>query len=178
VILAPGAAARPLTAGVPGVEELRLGRFLRTVVLRHPPPGWWRVQTSHGELQVDIRALRFAPRGTLLAPAGGGLVHQFDRVRLTYQITDERGAPLQELPGYPLECAAVLVAPGGRRLPVPMDRRPPRRLTVFRSRESPACELVGRYRTEVLLTVRDLDGQRVAVLRDLWSGFAVASRRS
>lgn len=171
-IFAPDAPGRPLTAAVEGVEEVRLGKILRTLIIRRPAPGRWIFRKPRPETRVKILSQQFFPRGALLEPAGGEAL-QHDRVFIAYRVMDENGSPLKELPGYPLSAEAFLVQPSGRRLSLAMERRPELGPGVFCTREKIACNLPGRYWTEVVLTTRDLTGRKVKVLQDRWSGFSV-----
>lgn len=173
-VFAPDAPDRPLTAGMARMEEIRLGQILRSLIIRRPAPGRWIIRKPHPATRVKILAQQFFPRGELLEPTGGKPPRQYDRVFVAYEVTDENGSPLEELPGYPLSAEVVLVQPGGHRLALAMERHP-QRPGVFRSRQKAACKLPGRYRTEVVLTTRDLAGREVRVFQDRWSGFSVAT---
>lgn len=172
-VFAPDSPDRPLAAGVDGVEEIRVGEILRTLIVRRPAPGRWLFRKPRPESRVKIRSQQFFPRGALVEPAGGEPVRQDDQVLVAYRVTDENGAPLEELPGYPLSAEVVLVGPQGLRLSLGMERQPQRGPGVFRTRRRAPCNLPGRYWTEVVLTARDLTGQKVRVLQDRWSGFSV-----
>lgn len=176
-IFAPDAPDRPLTEAVEGVEEIRLGQSLRTVIIERPQPGRWVFRKPRPETRVGIVAQRFFPRGALLQPGSGERLRQHDQTFITYQVTDDDGAPLRELPGYPLSAEMFLVRPGGRRLSLAVERRPELGPGVFRTREKIECGLPGRYWTEVVLTTRDLTDRKVKVLQDRWSGFSVSSCR-
>ena len=161
----PPDADQPLS----GVEEVRFGKTLRTLILRGPAPGRWVFRRT---TRVKVRSQQFSPRGMLVEPAGGEPLRQHDQVYVAYQVTDENGSPFAELPGYPLSAELVLVQPGGRRLSLALERQP-RGNGIFRTPHRVECKLPGRYGTEVLLTTRDLAGRRVKVLQDRWSGFRV-----
>ncbi|HYO12482.1 MAG TPA: hypothetical protein VE685_04715 [Thermoanaerobaculia bacterium] len=172
-IFAPDAPHRPLTAAVEGVEEIRLGQSLRTVIIERPQPGRWVFRKPRPKTRVRILSQQFFPRGALLQPRGGETLRQHDHVFITYQVMDDNGSPLRELPGYPLAVEISLVRPGGHRLSLDMERRPELGSGVFRTPERIECSLPGRYWTEVVLTTRDLTGRKVKVLQDRWSGFSV-----
>ena len=173
-VFAPDDPRRPLLPGAAGMEEIRLGRVLKTLVIRRPAPGRWTFRASHPGIQVRILSQPFFPRGALLEPASGGAAHQGDRIFIAYGVTDANGLPLQDLSGYPLTARLVLLQPNGlRRPPLILQRQPELGPGVFRTRERIECPQPGRYWTEVVLTTRDLAGRTVKVLEDRWSGFSV-----
>lgn len=169
----PDAPDRPLAAGMAGVEEIRLGQVLRTLIIRRPAPGRWIIRKSHPATRAKILSQRFFPRGVLVEPAGGEPLRQHDQIFVVYRVMDENGSPLQELPGYPLSAKLVLVQPEGRRLALAMERHPQGSPGIFRTRQRVECNLSGRYGAEVVLTTRDLAGRKVKVFQDRWSGFWV-----
>lgn len=169
----PDAPGRPLAAGTEGLEEIRLGQVLRTLILRRPAPGRWILRTSHPTTRVKVLTQQFFPRGMLLEPAGGEPLRQHDQVHVTYMVTDENGTPLVELPGYPLSAEVVLVQPGDERIALTMERQQQGDPGVFRTRQRVVCDLTGQYGIEVVLTTRDLTGRKVKILEDRWSGFSV-----
>ncbi len=179
-VFAPSDLRHPLTLGVAGVEEIRLGSVLKTLIVRRPAPGRWNFRKSPGT-RVRILSQQFLPRGGLLEPASGQLLRQHDWVFLTYRVTGDDGSPFQELTEYPLTAHAVLIQPNGLRRSLVLEHLPWMGPGVFRTRERTECPLAGRYWTEVSLTTRDLDGRAVTLLHDRWSGFSVrpvANRRS
>ncbi|HVF59369.1 MAG TPA: vWA domain-containing protein [Thermoanaerobaculia bacterium] len=169
-IFTPDAPHRPLLAGASGVEEVRLGRFLRTVAVRRPAMGRWLFRKPHPGARVKVLSQQFFPRGMLLEPGSERRIRQHGRISLAYRLIDRGGSPLREIPGYPLSLSLSLVRPDGRRSALPMRRRAP---GVFRSRQEAVCDLSGRYWTEAEIVTRDLEDRRVEVFRDHWSGFAV-----
>ena len=169
-IFAPGTPHRPLLAGARGVEEVRLGRLIRTVAVRRPSMGRWSFHKPDAEARVKVLSQQFFPRGMLLEPGSDRRVRQHGRISLAYRLIDREGSPLREIPGYPLMLGLSLVRPDGQRSALPMRRRA---LGVFRSRQEAVCDLSGRYWTEAEIVTRDLEDRRVEVFRDHWSGFAV-----
>jgi hypothetical protein len=171
-ILPPGSPVRPLTVGLEEMEEIWLGESILTIALHRPVPGRWTFRTGY-PAQIKVLSQRFFPRGTLVEPAVEELLHQNDRISVAYRLLDGEGAPLRELPGYPLSPKVILIRPDGRRDRLAMERRPDLGEGVFRARELSACDLPGRYWTEVVVATRDLAGRTVTVFRDRWSGFSV-----
>lgn len=172
-IFAPGAADRPLAPGSQGVEETRLGQVLRTVAIRRPAPGTWTFRKPHPRARIEILSRQFFPRGELLAPAAGEPPRQHERAVIAYRVIDGDGAPVRELPGYPLRPEVFLRRPDGSRIHLAMERRPELGPAVFRTRDEAECDLPGRYWTEVAITTRDAGDRRVRVFADRWSGFSV-----
>ena len=171
-IFAPDA-LRPLTAGAEGVGEARTGELLSTVVVRRPAPGRWTFKKSRPEARVKVFSQQFFPRGTLVQPADAAL-RQYDRVAVAYRVTDTAGAPIRELPGYPLHLELMLIAPNGERRRVAMQRDPLLGAGVFRAIEESECDTAGRYWTEIDVRTRDADERLISVFYDRWSGFRVA----
>src|SRR5262249_5700488 len=162
----PPPARRPLLAGAERMEEIRLGESILTVILRRPTPGRWALRAG-GPSRMKILSQRFFPRGALLAPAGETPLYPRDRVSVVYRLLDGEGAPLRELPGYPVSLDITLIRPDGRRTRLTMERRPDLGDGVFRARAHARCDLPGRYWAEVVVATRDLDGREVTVFRDL-----------
>jgi hypothetical protein len=174
-VFAPDA-LRPLTAAAEGVEEIRLGDVLSTVVVRRPVPGLWTFRKAHPDARVKVLSQQFFPRGVLIDPKTAQAPRQFDPPgTLAYRIIDGNGHPLQELPRYPLSLELSLVKPDGIRKELRMSHQPERGAMVFQSQEKIEFGLSGRYWTEVLIATRDVNAQRVNVFQDLWSGFSVAA---
>jgi hypothetical protein len=90
-------------------------------------------------------------------------------------VVDGNGLPLEELPGYPLSLEVSLVKPDGGRDTLGMKRQAELGPAVFGTQKEFECHLAGRYFTEVLVTTKDLNDQRVKVFEDHWSGFSVAA---
>ncbi|HYN19923.1 MAG TPA: vWA domain-containing protein, partial [Thermoanaerobaculia bacterium] len=166
---------RPLTSEVEGVEEVRLGEIFQTVVVRHPMPGQWTFRKSNPDSRVKVFSQQFFPRGILVDPTAAKALRQYDRIAVAYRVIDGNGLPLKELPGYPLSLEVSLVKPDGGRDTLGMKRQPELGPAVFRTRKEAECHLAGRYWTEVLVTTKDLNDQRVKVFQDHWSGFLVAA---
>ncbi|HEX7181353.1 MAG TPA: hypothetical protein VF756_05880 [Thermoanaerobaculia bacterium] len=176
-VFPPDAPHQPLAAGTAGVEEIRLGQVLHTLIIRRPAPGRWTFRKSRPTTRVKIQSQQFFPRGVLVAPASGEPLQQYDQVHVAYQVTDENGAPLRELPRYPLTAEVVLVQPGGDRVVLAMERQTQGDPGVFRTLQRVMCDLPGRYGIEVALTTPDLTGRKVKVLQDRWSGFWVGAAK-
>lgn len=172
-IFAPGATTA-LRAGAGGVETFRVGEVMATLVVPRPPPGEWIIRGSHRHARVRVLSQQFFPRGVLVAPKPGAALRQHDRVTLAYRITDASGQPLHELPGYALSADVSLICPDGSTRAIATRREP----GGFRSAHEPACDLAGRYWTDVRITTADARGRRLEVFRDRWSGFSVAPART
>jgi hypothetical protein len=171
-IFAPDA-LRPLDTGAEGVAEVRTGELLSTVVVRRPAPGRWTFRKSRPDSRVRLFSQQFFPRGLLVHPEGPAL-RQYDRVAVAYRVTDAGGAPLRDLPGYPLQLELTLSAPNGRRRRLGMLRDATRGDGVFRTIDETECDVAGIYWTEVEVRTRDADDRPVNVFCDRWSGFRVA----
>jgi hypothetical protein len=167
-IFAPGATT-PVHAGTGGVESFRAGEVMATVVVPRPPPGEWVIRRSHHQARVRMLSEQFFPRGVLVAPKPGDALRQHDLVTLAYRIVDGSGEPLHELAGYELSADVVLIRPDGSTRAVATRREP----GGFRSATGDACDLAGRYWTDVRITTADAHGRRLEVFRDRWSGFSV-----
>lgn len=172
VAVLPPDASTPLGAQTPGVEEMRVGDVLSTIIVRRPAAGAWTFRKSDPSAQVKILSQQFFPRGVLVEPPASPPVRQHDAVRIGYRLDDEFGRPLQELPGYPLSVDVSLAFPDGRRAVMPMARDSS---ALYRTSSPAECSATGRYWTEVLVTTIDSDGQPVRVFEDRWSGFSVES---
>jgi Mg-chelatase subunit ChlD len=175
-VFAPDA-LRPLSAGLPGVEEVRLGKRLSSVTVRRPVPGQWTFRKPYPDTRVKIVAQQFFPRGVLLDPTSEPRLRQYDQVGVAYRLIDGAGAAVQELEGYPLALALSLVRPDGSRGALDMRRSESLGPGVFRTQGQAECDLAGRYWTEVQVTTCDLAGRQVEVFRDHWSGFSVEAAR-
>jgi hypothetical protein len=176
-IYSPADPAVPLRAGSPGVEAVAVGEIIRTLNVRRPQPGLWRIRKSDPEARVEIFSQQFFPRGQLLEPGAGEAVRQHERVGVTYRVMDGDGRPIQELPGYPLALELALVKPDGSRASYAMAPAPQAGPAVFRTAEEVECDQPGSYRTEVLIATKDLNDHPVTVFRDQWSGFTVGAAR-
>ena len=171
-ICPPDPIARPLIAGPEGMEEIWLGESILTIVLHRPAPGRWTFRTGR-PARVKILSQRFFPRGILLEPAGETPLRQNDRISVAYRLLEEDGFPLREIVGYPLSADMTLIKPDGHQVRFAMERQPDLGDGVFRTRGLARCDLSGRYWTEVVVTTRDLDGRKVTIFQDRWSGFSV-----
>jgi hypothetical protein len=167
-IFAPGATTA-LRAGAGGVEFFRLGHVMATLVVPLPPPGEWIIRRSHRHARIRVLSQRFFPRGVLVAPKPGDALRQHDRVTLAYRITDGSGQPLRELSGYALSAEVSLIRPDGSTRAIATRRE----AGGFRSANEAACDLPGRYWTDVRITTTDARGRRTEVFRDRSSGFSV-----
>jgi hypothetical protein len=163
----------PLSPDGEGVEVVTVGEIIRTLSVERPPPGLWRIEKSDEDARVEIFYQQFFPRGELLEPAGDAESRQYERVAVAYRVVDADGAPIQELPGYPLTLELALVQPDGNRSRFEMERRPELGEAVYRTPEAVECDQPGRYGTEVLIATKDLNDQPVTIFRDQWSGFTV-----
>jgi hypothetical protein len=171
-ILPPDSPGRPLTAGPEEMEQIRLGESILTIALHRPVPGRWIFRTGH-PTRIRILSQHFFLRGTLVEPAGEELLRQNDRISVVYRLLDGEGAPLRELPEYPLSPEITLIRPDGRRDRLALERRLELGTGMFRARQPSDCDLPGRYWTEVVVATRDFAGRTVTVFRDRWSGFSV-----
>ncbi|HEV8433875.1 MAG TPA: hypothetical protein VGR95_10720, partial [Thermoanaerobaculia bacterium] len=99
----PPGATTALRPGTGGVESVRFGEVMATVVVPRPPAGEWTIRRSHRRARVRVLSQQFFPRGVLVAPKPGDALRQYDRVTIAYRITDTGGQPLQELAGYTLD---------------------------------------------------------------------------
>ena len=169
-IFAPDA-LRPIDPEKAG--EVRTGELLSTVVVRRPAPGRWTFRKTRANGRVKIFSQQFFPRGTLLEPAGAP-VQQYDRIAVAYRLTDAGGAPLEELPGYPLSLAVTVITPNGQRRPLRVRRDSLRGPGRFRTIEKTECDAAGRYWTEVEVKTNDADEHAVSIFCDRWSGFRVS----
>jgi hypothetical protein len=167
---APGT-DQPLDLQTPGVEEVRFGGALTTVVVHRPLPGFWTFRKTQPSSRVRVLAQQFFPRGILLAPDSRALVRRHERVAITYRLLDENGAALRQLPDYPLTVDMTLAAPDGRRVSLAMSRAAT--ADVYRANAATACDVPGRYWTEVAVTAVGAGGRAVRVFDDRWSGFSV-----
>jgi hypothetical protein len=167
-IFPPGATAA-LRPGARGVESIRLGDVMTTLVVPRPTPGEWTIRHSHRHARVRVLSQQFFPRGVLVVPKSGDALRQYDRVTLAYRITDGGGRPLHELAGYTLDANVSLLQPDGSTRPIATLREP----GGFRSAGEVSYDLAGRYWTDVRITTADARGRRLEVFRDRWSGFYV-----
>lgn len=170
-IFAPDA-LRPIDPAAIG--EVRTGELLSTVAVRRPAPGRWTFRKARADGTVRIFSQQFFPRGLLVEPAGAP-VRQYDRVRIGYRISDGGGAPVEELPGYPLSVELTVISPKGERRPLRMRRDPLCDRGCFRAGSEVECDVAGRYWTEVEVKTNDGDERVVSVFSDRWSGFRVAA---
>jgi hypothetical protein len=173
-IVSPGS-SEPLTPRTPGVEEVRAGDLLSTVVVRRPAAGTWVFRKSDPSARVKILTQQFFPRGSLVEPAEAPPLRQHDRVRIGYRLVDGDGRPVQEELGYPLSVDVSLASPDGRRVVLSMTRDTTSRIGLYRTTETD-CTSAGRYWTEVLVTTADSTGQPVRIFEDRWSGFNVEAQ--
>jgi von Willebrand factor type A domain len=171
-VFAPGTRL-PLRAGSPGVEEVRLSDTMSSILVRNPPPGTWRFQTSSTDSLVRVFSQEFFPRGVLISPATAEPLRQYARAEVLYRLVDGRGRPIAELPSHPLSVELRLIGPDGRAVSLPMRRHPRLGTSVFGGANAIACDAVGRYWTEVRVSTTDAQRRRVNVFHDRWSGFSV-----
>ncbi len=172
-VFSPGSAT-PIRAGVDGIESMRLGDVLTTLVVPRPPPGEWTIRKSRSDAHVRILSQQFFPRGTLLRPSEMEPLHRCDRVSLAYGVLDGDGRPFAELREYALSLEVTLAKPGGTSTTIAMEHDPALGPGVFRSAQELVCDATGRYWTDVRITTVDANGRRLDVFRDRWSGFSVA----
>jgi len=169
-IFAPGA-SQAIDLRTAGVEEVRFGGALATVVVHRPLPGLWTFKKTAPVSRVRVLAQQFFPRGILVVPDPRASVRPHERVSVAYRLLDDNGTPLRQLPNYPLSVNMVLAMPDGRRLPLPMSRAAA--ADVYRTTAAAACDIPGRYWTEVAVTAAGAGGRAVRVFDDRWSGFSV-----
>lgn len=172
VLIFPPGAMTPVRAGAAGVESFGIGDVLMTLVVPRPPPGEWIIRRSHRNAHVRILSQQFFPRGVLVAPNASDAPRQYDRIRIAYRITDGSGQPLRELLGYALSANVLLLRPDGSRAVIAAEPDTPSG-GGFHSTGETACDLAGRYWTDVRITTADVHGRRLEVFRDRWSGFSV-----
>ena len=156
-----------------GVQLIRRGGAMSTLVLHRPPAGVWTFRTSSPQARVRIFAQQFFPRGVLVAPPAIAPLRQHARVAVAYRVIDDAGQPLAEIPGYPLSLMLELIAPDGARSVSPMVRRPELGAAVFAATAERECAAAGRYWTEVRVTATDARRRGVEIVHDRWSGFVV-----
>lgn len=173
-IFPPGSAA-PIRSGTGGIESIRIGDVLTTLVVPRPRPGEWVIRKSHQDARVRILSQQFFPRGLLLRPAPTETLRQCDRVPIVYRVLDGSGRPFEELPDYALALDLTVAMPGGAITTVAMERDPSLGVCAFRSARELECDLPGRYWTDVRITTVAGDGHRLDVFRDRWSGFSVVA---
>jgi hypothetical protein len=178
VTVLPPDSSVPLDSQSPGVEEVRVGDVLSTIVVRRPHAGAWTFTKSYSTARVRVLSQQFFPRGTLVEPTAARPVSQHAKVTIGYRLDDEAGRPLRELDGYPLSVDLSLTVPDGHREVFPLMSRPAPGATLYRSTRPATCDVAGRYWTEVLVTTADSTGQPVRVFEDRWSGFAVEDVRT
>lgn len=171
-VFAPGA-RQPLKEGTDGIELVRVGETVSTFVVHHPSPGPWQFRTMKPDLRVQVFAQKFLPRGTLMTPLPAQRLKQHDRVVVGYQIVDQDGRPFAEIPGYPLFVELQMTTPEGQQVLEPMSLSPALGPAVYAARSDQACDVPGRYWTEVRVKTHDARQQLVEVFRDRWSGFSV-----
>ncbi|HVR39798.1 MAG TPA: hypothetical protein VMU84_11945 [Thermoanaerobaculia bacterium] len=162
----------PLGAFNDTIDEIKAGDVLRTIVIRRPAPGRWRFRLSPGA-RIRILWQRFLVRGALVRPIALQMVRQHDRFWIDYRVFDNEGGPLSVSADYPLSLRLTLIQPDGQQRSYEMSRLPGTDSWQFRTRQQIECELAGRYWLNVEVTTRDLEGQRVSLLRDQASGFSV-----
>jgi len=174
----PPGSAEPIRAGGNGVESVSHGAVLTSLTVSRPVAGEWTIRKSHGDGGVRILSQQFFPRGALLRPGQRESPRQCDRVPLLYRIHDGSGQAFEELPNHPLALQVTLAKPGGATEAIAMERHPSAGTGGFRSVQDVACDLPGRYWTDVRITTRDANGYRLDVFRDRWSGFSVSAAGS
>jgi hypothetical protein len=172
-VFAPGRPDRPLPAAAPEVEQLQLGKRIRSVAVHRPAPGVWHFRKSNPHSRVKILSQQFFLRGTLVAPRSHEPLRQHEQVPIIYRVIDADGAPLEEIPDYPLSVALSLARPDGTSAELPMERRPEIGKAAFAAREDAICDLPGRYWTAVTVATKDLSARPVLLFQDHWSGFTV-----
>lgn len=168
ITIVPPGALQPLDGGSPGVEEMRVGDVLSTVVIQRPAAGTWTFESGDASARVRVLSQQFFPRGELVVP--DATVRQHESTDIAYRFDDGRGRPLQEIPQYPLSVDVAVVFPDGRRFVRPMSRH---EISMFRTLTPTQCETSGRYWTEVYVTTADSIGKPVRIYEDRWSGFGV-----
>jgi hypothetical protein len=174
-IFAPGS-AQQVDHHVGGVEEIRIGDVLSTIVVRSPKPGVWTFRKRDRRGRVKILSQQFFPRGELVEPSIAGAVRQHDLVSVAYRLVDGEARALKELAGYPLSVHLSLIGPDASRVTMPMNREAGPVPASFRAAFPALCPLGGRYRTEVQVAASDASGRSVTVFEDRWSGFTVGPR--
>ncbi len=170
----PAGSARPIRAGADGIESVPLGDVLTTLVVPRPSAGKWIIRKSRADARVRILSQQFFPRGTLLRPRQGESLSQCDRVPVIYRVADGSGRAFEEFREYALALEVIVAKPGGDRTAIAMERDPSGGAGGFRSVRDVECDLAGRYWTDIRLSTVDVDGHRLDVFRDRWSGFSVA----
>lgn len=173
-VFPPGSAVS-LRAGVGGVESVRLGDALATLVVPRPAPGEWTIRKSSTGARVRVLSQQFFPRGLLLRPAPTERLRKCDRVPLAYRVVDGSGAPLRILRDYAISVEIALLKPDGTAQAMAVESDPSLDSSVFRSSNTVFCDVAGRYWTDVRITTTDARGHRLDVFRDRWSGFSVAA---
>lgn len=174
VTVVPPGSSQPINARTAGVDEMRSGDLMSTVVVRRPAPGAWVFRKSDPSARVTVLSQQFFPRGALVNPVPTPAVQLHERVRIGYRLVDGDGRPLQEELGYPLSVDVSLASPDGQRVVLPMTRDLAPQSAVYRTPLA-ACDIAGRYWTEVLVTTADSSGRPVRVFEDRWSGFTVSA---
>jgi von Willebrand factor type A domain len=169
----PPGSATPIRAGTGGIESVPLGDVLTTLAVPRPAAGEWTIRKSGGDARVRILSQQFFPRGTLLHPSPTRAPRQCDRVPLVYRVVDGSGRPFEELRNYTLALEVTLARPGATSMTVAMERDLAAGAGGFRSVADVACDLAGRYWTDVRITTLEPNGRRLDVFRDRWSGFSV-----
>lgn len=175
-IFPPGSSA-PIRPGAGGIESIRLGDVLTTVVVPRPQAGEWMIRKSRDDARVRILSQQFFPRGLLLRPAPTEILRQCDRVAIAYRVLDGSGRPFEELPNYAVTLDLMVVLPNGTATAMAMERESSLGVCAFRSAQDMECDASGRYWTDVRITTVAADGRRFDVFRDRWSGFSVAAGR-
>ena len=165
----------PIRSGAGGIESIRLGDVLTTVVVPRPQPGEWIIRKSRDDARVRILSQQFFPRGLLLRPGLTDVLRQCDHVPIAYRVLDGSGRPFEELPDYALALDLTVVPPSGTSTTMAMERDSSLGACSFRSAQDMECDLPGRYWTDVRITTVAADGRRLDVFRDRWSGFSVVT---
>ena len=173
-VFPPGARV-PVRAGVGGVESVRLGDALATLVVPRPAPGEWTIRKSAAGARVRVLSQQFFPRGVLVRPSPTERLRQCERVVLAYRVIDGSGAPLRTLRDYAIAVDLLLAKPDGTTVAVAVEQDASLGASTFRSVNEVFCGIDGRYWTDVRITTVDARGRHLDVFRDRWSGFSVAA---
>jgi uncharacterized protein YegL len=166
-----------LTPDSGNVDFVNIGKTIQTVSVKCPVPGRWKIEKSNEEAKVDIYSQRFFPRGKLINPGPDALLRQYEAIFISYCVMDGDENPIKEIPGYPLTLELSLVKPDSSRIQIEMQKDLTMGESIYRTTREIECDLIGPYRTEVLIASKDLNDQSVPVFRDQWSGFIVQSAK-
>ena len=169
---------QPISDKDDNVAVVNVGNTIRTITIKNPKPGIWEILKSKKNASVNIYLQRFFPRGTLLHPAPGDSIKQFQKVRVKYRVENGEHKPLNELPGYPLTLELSLVKPDSSRVQMKMEKSSnPSEKSIYETTGEIECDLPGTYKVEILIATKDLKNRQVTLFRDQYSKFQVSGAR-